>query len=534
MRNKVCTAEEAVALIQDGDVITPSGFIRSMAPEALINALEARFLETGHPRGLTLIHGASASEHFVGGNAGLNKLAHEGLLSRAFSGFYGHNDRYKELIRDGKIEAYNFPLGIISHLLRNYAKGLSGEMTKIGMKTYVDPRVEGGRWNHDTPTSGEFIKVIDFMGEEYLYFTTPKPNFALLRGTTADEYGNISMEDEALFSLVKVAAMAVKQNGGTVVVQVKNLVQGGSLDSQDVAIPGILVDHIVVCEDPELLHRQTSGALYNPIYSGHLKQTAGAVEKMPLDARKILARRSAMELMPEAIVNLGTGNPEFVGTVATEEGCQDMMTLTVEAGAIGGTPLPGNDFGATANAWAYLDEDRMFDLYDGGGLDIAFLGLAETDSDGNVNVSKFKGTIMGCGGFIEITQSTKKVVFLGTFTASGVKVACENGRLIILREGKYKKFKNEIEQITFSGEYANDTHQDITYVTERAVFKLTPQGLKLTEIAPGVDLQKDILDQMEFVPIMDEVKLMDSRIFMDEPIGLAEIIQANSGWRKGR
>ncbi|MCD8144755.1 MAG: acyl CoA:acetate/3-ketoacid CoA transferase [Oscillospiraceae bacterium] len=528
MISKICTAAEAVALIKDGDTITPTGFIRSMAPEAVINALEARFLETGHPRNLTLLHGASASEHFVGGNAGLNRLAHEGLVTRAFSGFYGHNDRYKELIKEGKIEAYNFPLGMISHLLRAYASGKDGEMTKIGMKTYVDPRVEGGRWRPDLPASGKYVQVVNFLGEEYLYFSTPKPDVAIIRATTADEYGNLTMEDEALFSLSKVAAMAAKQNGGIVIAQVKYLVQGGSLDSQAVQLPGIFVDKIVVCDQVEECHRQTAGNLYNPIYSGHLKQTAHSVQKMPLDVRKIMARRCAMELMPDAIVNLGTGNPEFVSTVATEEGCQDMMTLTVEAGAVAGSPLPGDDFGATANAWGYLDEDRMFDLYDGGGLDIAFLGLAETDFHGNVNVSKFKGTIMGCGGFIEITQSTHKVVFLGTFTAGGLKVRCEDGKLSILQEGKHVKFKNTVEQITFSGEYANDTNQDITYVTERAVFRLTPEGLMLTEIAPGVDLEKDVLGQMEFKPLISaELKEMDACIFREGPMGLANYILAN-------
>ncbi len=528
MKNKVCTAAEAVALIPDGATITPTGFIRSMAPEEVINALEASFLETGHPCNLTLLHGASASEHFVGGNAGLNRLAHEGLLTRAFSGFYGHNDRYKEMIREGKIEAYNFPLGMISHLLRAYAGGKNGEMTKIGMKTYVDPRLEGGRWNPNTPATGEWVRVVEFLGEEYLYFTTPKPDVAIIRATTADEFGNLSMEEEALFSLSKVAAMAAKQNGGIVIAQVKYLVQGGSLDSQAVQIPGIFVDKIVVCNDAENCHRQTAGNLYNPIYSGHLKQTSHAVHKMPLDVRKVMARRCAMELMPGAIVNLGTGNPEFVGTVATEEGCQDLMTLTVEAGAVAGSPLPGDDFGATANAWGYLDEDRMFDLYDGGGLDIAFLGLAETDAKGNVNVSKFKGTIMGCGGFIEITQSTHKVVFIGTFTAGGLKVRCEDGKLVILQEGKHIKFRNQIEQITFSGEYANDTHQDITYVTERAVFKLTEDGLMLTEIAPGADLERDVLGQMEFRPLIsDDLKQMDACIFKEGPIDLSRYILAN-------
>jgi propionate CoA-transferase len=532
MKSKVCAAEEAIALIEDGDIFVPSGFIRSIAPEELINALEKRFLETGHPKNLTLLHGASASEHFVGGNAGINRLAHDGLLTRAFSGFYGHNDRFKEMIKEGKIEAYNFPLGIISRLLRNYAAGKDGEMTKIGMKTYIDPRIEGGKWRRDIPSSGEWIKRIAFMGEEYLYFTTPKPTFALLRGTTADEYGNISFEDEAVFSLAKVAAMAVRQNGGIVVFQVKNYVRGGSLDSQKVAIPGIFVDKIVICTDSERLHRQTAGALYDPIYSGHLKRTDHAIEIMPLDVRKIMARRCAMELAENNVVNLGTGNPEFIGTVATEEGCQEMMTLTIETGAVGGTPLPGDDFGAAANAWAYLNEDRMFDFYDGGGLDIAFLGLAEVDESGNVNVSKFKGTIMGCGGFVEITQMTPRVVFLGSFTAGGLKIECEDGKLNILQEGRHVKFKKRVEQITFSGEFANDGKQDILYVTERAVFKLTPKGLALTEMAPGVDLRKDILANMEFTPIMDDVKPMDGKLFREGKINLREYISENTKAKK--
>jgi len=532
MHNKLCTAEEAAALVKDGDVLLPCGFIRSMAPELLINALEERFLETGHPRDLTLIHSASASEHHVGGNAGINRLAHDGLVKLAFSGFYGHNDKYKEMIKEGKIEAYNFPLGLMSQLFRAYANGEDGVLSKYGLKTYVDPRIEGAKWNHDIPSSGEYIKVVNFMGREMLWYTTPKPTVAFLRGTSADEYGNITLEDEALFSHVRASAMAVKQNGGTVIVQVKNYVKAGTLDSQAVVIPGIFVDKIVICREVEKYHRQTSGAINNSVYSGHLKQTESAIVRMPLDARKIMARRSAVELMPGAIVNLGTGNPEFVSNVAAEEGCLDEMTLTVEAGAIGGSPLPGDDFGAAANAWAYLDEDRMFDLYHGGGLDICFLGLAEANAAGDVNVSKFKGTIMGCGGFIEITQSTHKVVFLGTFTAGGLKVKCEDGKLVIVNEGKHVKFKKDIEQITFSSEYANENGQEVLFVTERAVFRLTPEGLELTEIAPGIDLEKDVLGHMEFRPIINDVKLMDERYFREENMGLEELIQKNAGWKK--
>ncbi|MCL1829594.1 MAG: hypothetical protein FWG32_08930, partial [Oscillospiraceae bacterium] len=258
MKSKVCTAEEAIALIKDEDVITTCGFVRSLTPEELIHTLEKSYLETGHPKDLTLVHAAASGDYFnSAANTGLNKFAHAGLITRMFSGFYGQNEKIKELIKAGKIEAYNFPLGMISHLLRSYAKGKSGELSKIGLRTYIDPRVDGGKWNKDVPSSGEWIKAADFMGEEFLYYTTPKPNFAILRGTTADEFGNISMEEEAFYSLVAVAAMAVRQNGGTVVFQVKNLVKGGTLDSQSVVVPGIFTDKIVVCTDPENLHRQT-------------------------------------------------------------------------------------------------------------------------------------------------------------------------------------------------------------------------------------------------------------------------------------
>ena len=524
MKNKVCTAQEAVALMKDGDVVVPTGFIRSMAPEELINALEQRYLETGHPKNLTLIHGASASAHHVGDSCGLNNLAHEGLITRTFSGFYGHNDKLKELIKENKIEAYNYPLGVVPHMLREFARGSKGYMTKMGLKTYVDPRLEGAKVN-DIGKDG-YVRLVDFEGDEYLYYTAPKPTFALLRATTADEFGNITFEDECVYSLAKVAAMAVKQNGGTVVFQVKNLVKGGTLDASQVAVPGILVDKIVVCTDPMNLHRQTEGIFVSPVNAGHQKVPGSGVKPLPMEARKILCRRAAMELFPDAVVNLGTGIPEGVGTVAAEEGFSDRITLSVESGAIGGTPLAGDDFGATPNAWAMLHEDRMFDLYEGGGLNIAFLGLAQVDPRGNVNVSKFKGTIMGCGGFIEISQATKNVVFCGSFTSGGLKVTGREGKLVILNEGKHSKFVSEVEQVTFSADFAVENDQNILYVTERAVFKLTAEGLELIEIAPGVDLEKDILAHMAFKPIMKDVKLMDERIFRDELIGLKDIVMA--------
>lgn len=524
MKSKVLTALQAVNMIRDDEIVTTTGFIRAMAPEELINALETRYLETGHPKNLTLIHGAAASAHHVGDSCGLNNLAHEGLITRTFSGFYGHNDKLKELIKNNKIEAYNYPLGVIPHLLREFAKGNKGELTKMGLKTYVDPRLEGAKVN-DIGKDG-YVRVMELDGEEYLYYTAPKPTFALLRATTADEFGNITFEDECVYSLAKVAAMATKNNGGTVIFQVKNLVKGGTLDASQVAVPGILVDHIVVCADPINLHRQTEGIFVSPVNAGHYKVPGMAVPPLPMEARKLLCRRAAMELTPGAVVNLGTGIPEGVGAVAAEEGLADQITLSVESGAIGGTPLAGDDFGATPNAWAMLHEDRMFDLYEGGGLDVAFLGLAQVDARGNVNVSKFKGTIMGCGGFIEISQATRHVVFCGSFTSGGLKVTGEDGKLVILQEGRHSKFVDAVEQVTFSAEFAMENGQDILYVTERAVFRLTADGLELTEIAPGVDLEKDILAHMAFRPTIRNVKLMDERIFRPELVGIRDMVMA--------
>jgi len=525
VKNKRCTAQEAVQLIQDNDTVTISGFIRAMVAEEVINALETRFMETGSPRDLTLIHGAAASDFGNDKLCGLNNLAHDGLLKRTISGYYGHGNRLKRMINENRLESYNFPLGVVTHLLRQYAQGNQGELTKIGLKTYVDPRREGGRMN--AVSQETYVKLMEFEGAEYLYYSTPKPNVAMIRGTTADEFGNITFEDEALYSLAKVAAMATKQNGGTVICQVKNYVKGGCMDAQSVCIPGIFVDKIVVCSDPERLHRQTAGIFQNPANAGHYKVAGLSAPILQLDARKVIARRAAMELTPGDVVNLGIGMPECISAVADEEQFADQLVLTVETGAIAGVPLPGASFGATANTWALVHEDRQFDLYDGGGLDIAFLGLAETGQNGDVNVSKFNGQIMGCGGFIDITQPTKTVVFCGTFTAGGLEESLDGGRLTILKEGCSIKFKNSVEQVTFSGEYAVERGQKVLYVTERGVFRLTADGLELFEIAPGVDINRDIFAYMEFTPkVSEHLKLMDERLFSPELVGIREMVLA--------
>ncbi len=523
MNNKLCTAQEAVALIKDEDCVVLSCFMRSMLAEELVCALETRFLDTKEPRNLTFINGAAASDFGMDKECGYNRLAYEGLIKRTISGYYGHANRLTKLINDNKIESYNLPLGVVTHLLRSISQGKKGEMTKIGLKTYIDPRLEGARMN--SVSKEEYVRLVEFDGEEYLYYTCPKLNVALIRGTTADEFGNISFEDEVLFSNSKIAAMAVKNSGGTVICQVKNYVKGGSIDAQQVAIPGIFVDKIVVTTDSEKYHRQTAGVYSNPALAGHYRLPEHGMEVLPLDERKIIGRRAACELSQSAVVNLGIGMPETVSLVAAEEKISELIVLTVETGAIAGVPQPGASFGATANAWAIVHEDAQFDLYDGGGLDICFLGMAEVNGKGDVNVSKFKSQIMGCGGFINISQPTRNIVFCATFTAGGLKVAMEDGKLKILQEGRVDKFKNSIEQTTFSGDYAIETNQNILYVTERAVFKLVSAGLELIEIAPGIDLEKDILAHMEFKPLISkDLKIMDERFFREGLVGIRDII----------
>ncbi|TDX63412.1 propionate CoA-transferase [Methylosinus sp. sav-2] len=512
--NKVITADEAIALISENDVLTTTGFVQSCIPEALHAALEKRFVETGGPSGLTLIMTAGAGDSK---GLGTGRLHHEGLLRRVIAGNFGRMPKVAQAAAENKILGYNLPQGVISQLYRACAAGQPGLFSKVGLYTYVDPRFGGGRVNE--VTTEEIVKHVVIDDEEWLFYTATKIDVAFIRGTSADPSGNISMEKEALTLDVLAQAMAAHNNGGIVIAQVERIVEAGSIRPKDVKVPGILVDCVVVADQPEL-HRMNYGIIYNPALAGEIRVPVESMAKMTLDARKIIARRAAFELPPNGVVNLGVGAPEGIAAVANEEKLTPFITLTTEAGAIGGVLASGSSFGSATNADSIIDQNTQFDFYDGGGLDMTCLGMAECDEQGNVNTSRFGGRLNGCGGFINISQNARSVVFAGTFTAGGLDIAIQDGEVKILKEGRARKFLKFVEQVTFSGKYAQKREQPVIYVTERCVFQLTKEGLELIEIAPGIDIERDILPHMDFKPIVKHPILMDKRIFVDEPMGL--------------
>lgn len=514
-KKPIITAAEAAAWVQDGMTITTSGFVASGMPESLTKALEKRFVETGSPKDLTLFYAAAQGNR---DGSGADHFAHEGMTKRVIGGHWNMVPELGKLVMENKIEAYNLPQGTLSQLYRDIAGHRLGTLTHVGLNTFADPRVEGGKLN--SRTTEDIVEVVEVCGQERLLYKAQHFDIGFIRGTYADENGNVTLEHECATTEATSIAQAVKNCGGKVVVQVEKVVSDGALDPRMVKIPGIYVDAIVVCENKED-HAQCVGCEYDGSMSGEFRVPLSSLEYPPLSAKKIIGRRAALELKPDTVVNLGIGIPEYISMVANEEGVGDYMTLTVEAGPVGGVPQGGSKFGGSVNVEAILDQPYQFDFYDGGGVDLAFLGLAQADRKGNINVSKFGPRIAGCGGFINITQNAKRVFFCGTFTAGGLKTAVEDGKLVITQEGREKKFIDTVEQITFSGDYAVKTSQPVMYITERAVFELRPDGVYLTEIAPGIDLQSQVLDLMGFTPKMEGTpKLMDARIFSDALMGL--------------
>ena len=515
MPNKIVSQADAAALIHSGDTVTTSGFVGAGVPDALLKALADRFEDEAHPRDLTLLFAAGQGD---GKERGLNRLAAPGLVARVIGGHWGLIPKLAARAVQGEIEGYNFPQGVISHLYRDIAAGKPGTISQVGLETFVDPRLGGGRVNDTTPA--DLVELISIAGREWLFYHALPIHVALLRGSTADEQGNITMEREALILDNLAQAMAARNSGGVVIVQVDQIAARGSLPTRDVVIPAMLVDAVVVA--PPELHPQTYATQYNRYFTGRYKMPEGTAAPIPLDLRKVIARRAAFELPVGGVVNLGIGMPEGVSAVAAEEGLLSHLTLTAEPGVIGGQPASGLDFGAAVNTEAIIAQGNQFDFYDGGGLDMACLGMAEVDATGNVNVSRFGPKLAGAGGFINISQNARHLVFTGSFTAGGLDVRIGDGALRIKTEGRARKFGAMVEQITFSGARARRLGQPVLYVTERCVFSLGPDGLSLSEVAPGIDIDRDILAHMGFVPRIGDVAQMDPRIFTDAPMGLRD------------
>ena len=520
------TPAQAAALIPDGATVATAGFVGVGHAEAISRAIETRFLSQGHPRDLTLVYGAGQGDR---ADRGINHFGHAGLVKRVIGGHWISAPKLGALVQQEAIEAWNLPQGVISHLFRAIAGGKPGVVTRIGLNTFVDPLHDGGRLTQRSAASAIEPRVqrVTLGGELQLFYPALPIQVALIRATTADERGNLSTEQEPFHHDMLALAQAAHNSGGLVIAQVKRIVPAGTLDPNRVRVPGILVDHLVIADDPQD-HWMTFGEDFDAKYTSppasrpaRPSADSAAPAHLPLDARKIIQRRALLELrrLDRPVVNLGIGMPAGLGAVAHEEGVDD-FTLTVESGPVGGTPADGPAFGASAWPEAVIDHAAMFDFYDGGGLDIAFLGLAEFDPHGNVNVSRFGAKVSGVGGFINITQSTQRVVFMGTLTNDGLRIETGDGRLRIVQEGLVKKLVPAVGHLSFNGPYVASLGREILYLTERAVFQLRDGQLTLTEIAPGLDLQRDVLDALGApVTVADDLALMDARIFHDRPMG---------------
>jgi propionate CoA-transferase len=521
MAPRIVTADEAASLVATGDtlLIGGSGAGHSV-PDTIIAAIGRRFRAEGVPRDLTTVHPVGLGDR---ANRGIGHLAHAGLLKRVVCGTLVDSPPVERMAAANEIEAYTLPQGCLSQLTREMAAGRPGLVTHVGLDTFVDPRQGGGK--QSARAVEDLVDLIHVGNKDYLFFKPFHVDVALVRGTTADEDGNITMEHEAVFGEMISMAQAARRAGGIVVAQVKRMAKRGTLAAKQVKIPGMLVDLIVV--DPS--QTQTFFTVHDPAYAGEMKVPLTDIAALPFSPRKVVARRAALELFSGAICNLGSGSSTGIASLAAEENAIDDVVLTNEQGLIGGAPATGNEPGAGRNYQAMIDQPYQFDFYDGGGLDLAFLSFAEVDEACNVNVSRFGDRIVGPGGFINISQNAKTMIFSGTFTAGGLDISWPGGKTKIAREGAEKKFVGKVEQVTYSGVLAAQNGQRALYVTERAVFRRNEAGkLELIEIAPGVELERDIFAHMQFRPaVSPSLREMDARIFRPEAMGLAAIIAGN-------
>lgn len=492
--NKFMSAERAVGLIRDGDTVgLVGGGGGLMEASCLFAAVEKRFLETGHPRDLTAVHSLGIGDRKT---RGMNCFAHKGMVRKVIGGHWPWSPRMQQMARDNEIEAYALPGGVVMQLYREIAAKRPGLLTHVGLGTFVDPRREGGRMN--AAAKEELVERISIEGRDYLRYKPFPVNIAIIRGSFADAHGNVSLDQEAANVEIYAVALAAHNCGGKVIVQVRTAVDVGTLPARSVRIPGAIVDAVVV--DPE--QRMGYETVYDPVMSGERHGPPPKHPPRPINVRQVIARRAAQELTQGAVLNYGFGIPDAVARLVELRGEGDLYYQTIEHGTYGGELLDGALFGFARNASAMIDGPSQFDFYSGGGLDIAFLGFGELDREGNVNVSKLGGVAVGPGGFIDIAQNARTVVFCGTFDTKGTETEIGGGRLSITRQGDVRKLVRAVEQVTFSGEQSRSSGQEAIYVTERAVFRLGEAGLVLTDIAPGIDIRRDILERIDFAPLV--------------------------------
>lgn len=515
-------ANQAVALIENGSSLCCVGMTQVSACETILKAIENSFLEKGIPNNLTFVH--SCGQAAMKQPGGMSRLAHEGLIKRVIGGHWGQSPALMNLISNNLVEAYNLPQGQMANLYHSMALREPGKISKVGLGTYIDPRIEGGKMNSRTKENCEdIVDIVTLDGEEYIRYKPIRIDTLLIRGTYSDENGNISTREEGMRLEVLPAVMATKRWGGKVIVQVKQIVSNGSIPTKEVVVPGVFVDAVVVCDDPLVNHRQTFSWFYKPEYAGYVRVPQAAVQPIPLNIRKVIGRRALMFVRYNDIINIGTGIPnDTVGPILNEENCNDCLSVTVESGIYGGTPAATIDFGIACNAEALIEHDRQFEFYNGQGTDVTFMGAGELQMNGNVNATRMGSMSPGAGGFIDITATSRAVVFCSTFTGGGLEVEFdEKSGVTIKKEGRFRKLVTEIQQISYNGRLALDRGQKMWYVTERCVFELTSEGMKLIEIAKGIDLQKDILGQMDFVPVIaDDLAITDTRIYSQKSFGL--------------